>query len=785
MSRVRSAIVLIVFFTASGYAAAQTIAMTGRVADSQGGAVVGAGVTVSGANSPAQTTRTAADGTFQFPEVSAGPRMLTVEAPGFLRWSQQITAGPEPVSVVLQVAGISEDITVAGSAEPNMTRPAPTGSRLGLTPLETPASVHVISGEEVRERGDMTLTEANTRTPGVTSQWTVGNGGGGLSARGFTTVNSILQLFDGVQLLVGAGTVTFPFDTWNIDRIETLGGPGSVLYGTGAIGGVVNVVPRKPNPVAFENSARLTFGSNNTWRAALDSAGPVNERLSYRFDVSHANSDGWVERGQSNSTVVSGSIRQVISPSLTLSLSEDYGYQRPMNYYGAPTVNLALDKSLRRKNYNLADAATYFKDNWTQAKLDWNPSARLSMRTIGYYLSAYRQWHRIGTYVFQPQTSTILRSNVAEVFHNQKQYGAHSDIVVRNRIGGQDNTFSAGFDYNFVQFKHTNNSPSTGTSSVSLANPSPGQFVDLALVKTVPAYFSHTRAGAVFLEDRQTLGQRFSLVGGLRFDRTHADRDDLILVTRSSRTFKPVSARGGAVVSLTPKLVLYGQYSSAVDSIGNIISLSAVQQIFDLSDGQQVEVGAKQSFMGGRGEWTVATYRIVKHKLLVPDPNNTLLSIQVGAQSSRGVEGSVSFAVARALRVEANGALVKARYDDFTEVIGGVINSRNGNTPFNVPRWAGNLWVTWNPDADWQVTGAVRGVASRFVNTANTWVMPSYTVVDAGLKKRLSPRLVAEARLYNAADDIYALNFWNGNTTQPQWILGAPRRAELTLTASF
>ncbi|MGT2490269.1 TonB-dependent receptor plug domain-containing protein [Cupriavidus basilensis] len=52
-----------------------------------------------------------------------------------------------------------------------------TGSRLGLTLLETPASVEVLSGETIRERGDQSVREAVTRTTGITSNGAPGNGG--------------------------------------------------------------------------------------------------------------------------------------------------------------------------------------------------------------------------------------------------------------------------------------------------------------------------------------------------------------------------------------------------------------------------------------------------------------------------------------------------------------------------------------------------------------------------------------------------------------------------------
>jgi outer membrane receptor protein involved in Fe transport len=87
-----------------------------------------------------------------------------------------------------------------------------------------------------------------------------------------------MQLYDGTRLYVGAGTVTFPFDVWSAERIEVLRGPTSVLYGEGAIGGVVNFVPKKPasyygheREVAVGTMQRDGSGSVRAARSAIRS----------------------------------------------------------------------------------------------------------------------------------------------------------------------------------------------------------------------------------------------------------------------------------------------------------------------------------------------------------------------------------------------------------------------------------------------------------------------------------------------------------------------------------
>ena len=131
-----------------------------------------------------------------------------------------------------------------------------------------------------------------------------GNSGSSLSTRGFTDTTSVMRLYDGTRQYGGVG-VSFPFDTWSIDRVEVLRGPASVIYGDGAIGAVVNVIPKKPTRGAIQNEVQATIGTDNTQRLGLGSGGAINDKLSYRIDLSGDRSDGWVDMGNSRNLTFS------------------------------------------------------------------------------------------------------------------------------------------------------------------------------------------------------------------------------------------------------------------------------------------------------------------------------------------------------------------------------------------------------------------------------------------------------------------------------------------------
>ena len=397
-------------------AQAQTGGLRGTVTDPQRGVVVDAAVSLESAGGDVRSTRTAADGAFSFDGVAAGDYTLQVESPGFAPWRQPVNVvdGPVVVDVVMDVAGLAEAVSVTAPAVVALTRPAITGSRLGMSMLDTPASVHVVSGTTVRERGDASVAQAKSRMVGVATQANPGNGGGSVSARGFGGTGSVMQLFDGEQFFVGAGTVTFPFDPWTVERIEVMGGPASVLYGTGAIGGVINIVPRRPNTEVRENAVRIVAGSFGTWRAALGSGGPINERAAYRVDLSHNRSDGWLDRsGEMSSTAFSASLRFDLTPNLTLTVSEDYGDQQPERYWGTPSVEGRVDETLRTTNYNVSDGRIRYEDNWTQARLEWEPSEGIRVRTGAQYLKADRHWRNLENYLIDPAAQTCSGSSIS------------------------------------------------------------------------------------------------------------------------------------------------------------------------------------------------------------------------------------------------------------------------------------------------------------------------------------------------------------------------------------
>ncbi len=668
----------------------------------------------------------------------------------------------------------------------NLDAPAGTGSRLGLSPLETPASVEVIPGETVRDRGQTSVNQAVTQNAaGFTSTAAPGNGGSGLAARGFAGHGSVMQLYDGTRFYVGSGTVTFPFDTWSAERIEVLRGPASVLYGEGAVGGVINVVPKKPTDY-FTHEAEVAVGTDATRRFGVGSGGPISDQLFYRFDASGIQSDGWLEReGDFSSLAFSGALTYRPTSDLNFTISHDHGDQSPLRYWGTPLINGTIPERLRDKNFNVRDSDVSYVDNWTQFKTEWSPTDWLEIRNVAYRLTSNRHWRNVESYAYQtsgPFAGRVLRSDYIEIFHDQEQIGNRFDTTVRTPIGaGVKNELVVGFDVNSIDFLNRSNSPFAGTSSVDPFNPDPGWFGDQNNVPAVARVDSETFQHAFFAEDRLTLSKELTVVAGIRLDRVSLERADPNATpapTYFEKDFSETSWRVGAVYTPVPGLAFYGQYATAVDPIGGaLLSLSLTNSQYELATSRQYEVGVKQSFWGGRGEWTLAAYDIEKNNILSRDPDNPTLTRQIGQQSSRGVEASLGLQLTDTLRYDGNVAVLEARFDEMIAA-GGIDYS--GNRPPNVPEQVVNSWLTWAFLPKWEAYAGVQWIGSVYNNDANTLKRPASTVVNMGVSYDVTDKSEIALRVFNVFDEMYATG---GSSTE--WQLAPPRSAELSYRIKY
>jgi outer membrane receptor protein involved in Fe transport len=244
----------------------------GVVRDQTGAAVAGAEVSLSsGANVIARALTDDA-GRFSFEGVTEREVLLTVRARGFERAERSLKAGETAsTEVVLAPAPLTERVTVTATR---------TETRLG----ETAQSVVVISNEELETTAALTLDDALRQVAGFqlfrrTGSRTANPTAQGVSLRGVgaSGASRAVVLADGVPL-------NDPFGGWvywsrvpraALNRVEVLRGGASHLYGSGALGGVVNLIRRTSDATAL--SLEASYGNERTPDAALYASATKND----------------------------------------------------------------------------------------------------------------------------------------------------------------------------------------------------------------------------------------------------------------------------------------------------------------------------------------------------------------------------------------------------------------------------------------------------------------------------------------------------------------------------
>lgn len=704
--------------------------------------------------------------------------LLTIRRPAGLSRSLR----PLPLAMAGALAGFAPvhaaDTTLPAvavsatrdAADLGLDLPNSAGSRTGLSARETPASVEAIDSQSIRERGDYQVMDAITRSTGLTGVGSGGNGGMAFSTRGFSGPNSVGIAEDGVRLSTGAGTQTYPSDSWGYERIEVLRGPASVVYGSGTVGATINAVRKAPSRDA---SAETLFGvgTDGSARVGVGGSGGFGEIGSFRLDGYGHLGHGERDLGQSSGGKLMSTLRLQASSDLRFELLADYSKQKPERYWGTPLNNGRLDNSLRRENYNVEDSAIVYEDQRLRGRVEWNAANWLTLRNEVYRFTAKRHWKNVEQYSLNTSSRTVDRYDYLEIKHDMAQTGNRLEAAIR--IERHRAVF--GWEVAKIDFRHSNNFAFSGSTTVNASNPAHGNFLGGDL--TFPKYQTDTTLNAFYAEDAWQIAERWLLLAGFRHDTANVSRRSLVGGSGLDKTLNGSAWRLGLTHHLTPATSLYAQTSAGHDPVDSIVTLNVGNRDFSLTKGRQVEAGIKQSLGNSLGEWTAAVFRIDKDDILTRDPSTPSRWIQGGSQHSQGIELSAAVAPWKNWRVEGNYTVLQARYDVLFDRDG---SSRAGNRPVDVPEQVANLWGHYR-FGPFQASLGGRYVGKRYADNANTVALPAYVVADAALAWKVDHRTTLRLLGRNLTDKVYATTSYGSQ----QFVLGQARRFDLVAELKF
>ena len=658
---------------------------------------------------------------------------------------------------------------------------AQTASRLGIQIKDTPASIEVVDQYTMQARGDRTVLEATEKMAGFSSQHTPGTPGS-FSVRGFKG-NSVAWLYNGVRIPGGSGMSARGIDTANLERIEVLKGPASVLYGEGAIGAAVNLITRLPTFDEQPLEIDYAYSSFDSYRFHLGGGGVLKEDLATcRVDVSTNRYGSDVDDERNNLDRINASVLIQPTDTIAITLELDRMEDDAENiYYGTPLVDGEIDETLREVNYNNLTDNVYGSDTtWLRANLEWTPTSNWKVSNQLYSYDSYREWRNVEHYTYNGgATPTVSRDWWGDLDHDQQVVGNRLDILNLANVFGFANRFLVGADISRVDFQSKRNG-FPGLDEVDAYNPPQVDFISVAGVNSSLARDVEIDQWSLFAEDQFAITDGLKLVGGARFDSfdtrwIYYDQDGY---PEENKKHEFTTWRLGVVYDLIKNLTLYGQYATAVEPGGTLLLLNREKSQLDLTEASQIEIGLKQMLWDNRAMWTLAVYDITKENLFVSDPDSPSDVLPVGQQSSKGVEFSVGIKPTAQFQIDANIAVVDAEYDDY--LTGNPPVSYTGNTPPFVPKWVANLGLSYLPTEDLRLNAWLRHVDSMYMDDKNTIELPDYTTLDLSAEYKLTSSTDIGFRVRNVTDEVYAHSSYSG-----QLLLADPRTYEVSLSVRY
>lgn len=649
---------------------------------------------------------------------------------------------PPKTEVVLKVGALAyslnqddeddEEIVVTGDRPSRYSAPnASTATRTNTPIRDVPQSIQVIPRQVLQDQNVIELREALKNVSGVALESSAFTS----FATQFRSRGFLLSPNNGNVFVNGIrNRFRFQNDTANVEQIEVLKGPASVLYGQSEPGGIINITTKQPLKDPFYG-AELTLGNFNYYRAAIDFSGPINDKKTvlYRLNTAYLNTGSFVDYIDIERALVAPTIRFQISDRTSLIIESEHQSNSIPDYDGIPAVGSVLrnpfgeipksrnidDPLLKKQNYFSTMAGYRFQQQFSE---DW-------MLRNAFRIELARTDEGIVSPVLLANNRTVSRTAfLGETFG--KYYTVQTDLVGTIRTGNikQDVLFG-------VEWFHGSQSVYRTTArlpNLDLFNPV-YQRPDIPFRTVAIDQFSREAFVGIYAQDLISFGEQFKVLLGGRFDIALQSIQNDVLRRNFDGEDTAFSPRVGLVYQPIKEVSLYAGWTRSFIPV-SAASLSAGGAPFDPSTGEQFEVGIKTELFDRRLSATLAAYQITRKNILVPDPANPVFNIQIGEQESKGVEFDIAGEVLPGLNLIASYAFTDS---EFTR------DSRpafRGTSPNNVPRHSASFRANYEIQ-----TGSLKGfgigtgiffVGDRYGDLANTFTLPSYVRNDLALYYR-------------------------------------------------
>lgn len=649
---------------------------------------------------------------------------------------------------------------------------ATVGTKIPASLREIPQSVSIITNRQVKDRNVDTFDQLARKTPGL-RVLSNDDGRSSVYARGYEYSEYNI---DGLPAQMQSINGTLP-NLFAFDRVEVMRGPSGLFDSSGEMGGIVNLVRKRPTK-AFQGHAAAGFGTHKQYKAEADVSGSLNSDGSVRGRVMAQTvgaSPRPAEKNNRHETFYAAADWD-INPDTVLGAGYLYQQRHLAPYNGLPADADGKLPSLPQHAFVGAD--------WNKFKMhshDVFADLKHYFGNGGYGKVGMRYSDRKADSNYTFAGSKLNNAGQADVAGlgtdiKQKAFAVDASYSRPFALGNTANEFVIGADYN--RFRSTNEQGrSTVANNIALDSFHSTPYVSLIQnARAGTSGYKHTLDTGNL--DKFGVYGKFvfhpadglSLIGGWRLGHHKIESGDGKTLHKASKT--KFTSYAGAVYDLNDNNSLYASFSQLYTPQ---TSLGTDGKLLKPRQGNQFEVGYKGSYMDDRLNTRVSLYRLKDKNAAAPlNPNNKKTRYAaLGKRVMEGVETEISGAMTPKWQIHAG-------YSYLHSQIKTAANSRDDGIFLLMPKHSANLWTTYQVTPELTIGGGVNAMSG--ITSSAGMHAGGYATFDAMAAYRFTPKL----KLQINADNIFNRHYYARVGSESTFnIPGSERSLTANLRYSF
>lgn len=505
---------------------------------------------------------------------------------------------------------------------------------------ETPQAISVVTAQDIKQQNVTRLADALRGVAGVSRSSTYGFFDA-YTIRGYDAAYGSVFL-DGLATTNVAGTNN---ELAGLEQVEVVKGPASALFGAAPLGGIVNLVSKRPRNETFVE-AGIATGSYDLIEGSLDANAPLTTTGSVlaRLNVLYRDTKDFVRFSGKNRLFIAPAVTFNIGSSTTLTLLPRYQRDRdnpwspviaygtvlpsaygelavdfPVNRGGA--YRAVIDQDTKQIGYVLdhyfSDAVTFSQTvRYSQGKTYWNNWSFSDAVINPNFIDGVQQSHVWGLDVYGPFWQT------------DNDFGADNRLLLKFDGALVSHAVLAGIDYKRSSETHHDDGGNFDTSINTLDVIHPDYYAPL-VHDPIWGYSAgaRTRQVGYYLQDHLGIRNTFYVTLGARWDQT---KDD----AHRDHGFSP---HVGLNYFITPSTALYANWSkSFTPQSSGTIDING--KVLPPETGRNIEAGVKVASVDGKLNAQLAVFELTRQNVANSDPHNPFFYVVTGEQRSRGLE---------------------------------------------------------------------------------------------------------------------------------------------------